>query len=206
MGDMALMYYQTVEDTFQYLPKLPKGNLIEFGVFNGNTMNRLIKGAEAANNPFVAVLGFDSFIGLPKETDGIYHNPDWPEGAFNVSKDFGLQSVDEALTFVRGRIDRKDIDLVPGFFSETLTPTLAGIFLNDFSYIHIDVDIYSSTFQVLDWLLSYKLIKHGAVVRYDDWISTPEYMGGNSLAHADAVRKHRVMFNRLSVNVFQYLG
>jgi hypothetical protein len=201
-----MMYYQTVEDTFQYLPKLPQGSLIEFGVFNGNTMNRLINGAVKANNEFIEVHGFDSFIGLPKETTGVEQNPDWPEGAFNVSKDYNLCSVNEAVDFVRERIDRKNIEFYPGYFSSSLTEELGKKLENSASYAHIDVDIYSSTWQVLDWLLEYKVLKHGAVVRYDDWISTTEYRGGNSLAHADAVRKHRVMFNRLSVNVFQYLG
>lgn len=200
------MYYQDVESTFQYLDKLPKGDLIEFGVFNGNTMNRLIKGAEAANNPFLTVHGFDSFIGLPKESHGVYQNPEWPEGAFNVSADYNLCSVREAVAFVRDRIERKGIDFYPGFFSESLTEELGKKLEDSTSYAHIDVDIYSSSWQVIDWILTHKVLKRGAVIRYDDWISTPEYKGGNSLAHADAVRKHRAVFNRLSVNVFQFLG
>lgn len=200
------MYYSTVEDTFQFLGKLPKGNLVEFGIFSGNTMNRLIKGAEKEGNPFIEVHGLDSFVGLPAETKGVYENSDWPIGAFNVSHDFGLKSVDEAMEFVRGRIERKDINFYPGFFSESLTQELGEKLVNSISYAHIDVDIYSSSFQVLDFIFTYKLLLRGAIIRYDDWCSVPEYKGGNSLAHADIVRKWRPMFNRLSTNVFQYLG
>lgn len=201
------MFYETVEDTFKYLGKIPKGNLIEFGVFNGNTLNRLIKGAEQAGQPFVNVLGLDSFIGLPAESKGVYDNSiEWPPGAFNVSKDFNLQSVEEAIEFVRGRIDRKDINFYPGFFSESLTEELGKKLENSVSYCHIDVDIYISTIQVLDWVLSHNILKRGAVIRMDDWMSVPEYKGGNSLAWIDMQRKYRFMSNRLSMNVFQYLG
>lgn len=200
------MFYQTVEDTFKYLDKLPKGNLLEFGIFNGNTMNRLIKGAEVANQPFVEVHGFDSFIGLPKEAEGVEQNPEWPEKAFSVSHDFNLNSVQEAMEFVRGRIERKDINFYPGFFSVSLTDELGKSLENTCSYLHVDVDIYSSSWQVLDWIFTHRVMKHGGIIRYDDFISTKLYKGGNSLAHIDALRKHRFMVNPLSINVFQYLG
>ena len=63
--------------------------------------------------------------------------------------------------------------LVPGFFSETLTEKLANNYINEISYAHIDVDLYISTKQVLDWLFTYEIPKEGCLFRFDDWGSTP---------------------------------
>lgn len=199
------MSYLTVEDTFQFLTKIPQGNLVEFGVFSGNTMNRLIKGAEAANQPFEKVFGFDSFEGLPKETDGVWQNPEWPEGAFNVCKDFNLQTIGEAIDFVKNRVERKDIRLIPGFFEWSLS-SYAEELKDSASYLHIDVDIYRSTCEVLEFLFSNRVAKPLSLFRYDDWISTPEYKGGNSLAHLELSRKYKINFNRIDTNVFQLIN
>lgn len=198
--------YFTVEDTFQFLSKISNGNLVEFGVFNGNTMNRLIKGAEVAGQPFEKVYGFDSFVGLPKETEGVWHNPEWPEGAFNLCDFYKLPTIQDGMQFARDRVDRKDINLIPGFFSDSLTEEIGKGLENSCSYLHIDVDIHASTVQVLDFIFTYSILKYGALVRYDDWISTPEYQGGNSLAHQQIENKYKVNWNRISTNVFQFIG
>ena len=200
------MSYLTVEDTFQFMNKLPNGNLLEFGIFSGNTMNRLIKGAESVGKPFEKVYGFDSFIGLPEETKGVWQNPEWPKGAFNVCFDFDLKSVEHGMEFVRSRVERQDINLIPGFFSESLVREIGEPLRDSCSYLHIDVDIHASTVQVLDFIFNYSILKYGALVRYDDWASTPEYQGGNSLAHMQAEIKYKIDWNRISMNVFQFIG
>lgn len=196
--------YHTIEDCFVYFKKLPVGSLMEFGVFSGNTMNRLIKGAEAQGNVFTEVWGFDSFCGLPKEAENVYQNPEWPEGAFNVQKDFGLKSTEEAMTFVRGNVERKDINLIPGFYSDTLPKMPRG--MHQCSFLHVDVDIYQSTKEVLDFVFQRELLKNGALIRYDDWMSTPQYQGGNSLAHIEAEEKYKVEFETVGTNLFRYWG
>ena len=200
------MSYLSVEDTFPLLNRIPEGDLIEFGVFSGNCLNRLIKGAESAGKPFKGVVGFDSFIGIPKETEGVLHNPEWPEGAFNVCKDFNLQSIEEGIEFVRGNVERKDIQLVPGYFEKSLTPILGDLLIDSTSYAHIDVDLYSSTIEVLDWIFTHRVLKVGAIIRYDDWMWCREGEAGNSLAHQQMVQKYGVQFNRLAYNVFQLMS
>lgn len=199
------MMYLTIEDTYQLLDKIPSGNLAEFGVFSGNTMNRLINGAANAKNPFIEVYGFDSFIGLPKENPNVWNNPEWPEGAFSLCKDFNLNSIEEALTFVKNNVERKDINLIPGFFKESLTEEIGRKLSNTCSYLHIDVDIYTSSKQVLNFIFDYKIAKPFSIFRFDDWNSTPEYQGGNSLAYLEICRKHRPIFHRISNNVFQLM-
>ena len=199
------MSYLSVEDTFRFLNQLPSGDLIEFGVFSGNCLNRLIKGAESAGKPFEQVYGFDSFQGIPEETEGVLHNPEWPVGAFNVCKDFNLKSIEEAIQFVRGNVERKDIHLIPGYFNETLNKE--GIsHTYSASYIHIDVDLYSSTIEVLDFILANRVLKISGIIRYDDWMWVAEGVAGNSLAHQQMVQKYGVQFNRLAYNVFQLMS
>ncbi len=197
--------YFTVEDTFQFLDKIPQGYLLEFGVFSGNTMNRLIKGAEAANNPFEQVWGFDSFTGIPKETEGVKHNPEWPENAFSLCHDFGLATIGEAIDFVHSKVERQDIKLIPGYFESSL-PFYANKLKNKASYIHIDVDIYRSTVEVLNFVLSNKVAKIGSILRYDDtmWCNYGE--AGNTLAHLELTRKYKVQWNRITDNVYQLIN
>lgn len=199
------MSYETVEGTYRWMNQIPKGNLLEFGIFSGNTMNRLIKGAENAGQPFEQVYGFDSFVGLPEETKGVWQNPEWPKGAFNVCFDFDLKSVEHGMEFVRSRVERQDINLIPGFYSESLTYDIAAKLTNSCSYLHVDVDIHRSTLEVLDFIFNYDILKSNAVIRYDDWASTPEYQGGNSLGHLQTELKYGLKFNRLAMNVFQYI-
>ena len=199
------MSYFTVEDTFQFLDKIPQGYLLEFGVFSGNTMNRLIKGAEAANNPFDEVWGFDSFTGIPKETEGVKHNPEWPEHAFSLCHDFNLQTVGEAIDFVHSRVERKDVRLIPGYFEWSLPP-YANKLVDKANYIHIDVDIYRSTIEVLNFVLDNRIAKVGSLWRYDDtlWCNWGE--AGNTLAHVEMTKKYKIGWNQLSDNVFQLIS
>jgi hypothetical protein len=134
-----------------------------------------------------------------------YLKPDPLFSFINVCKDFDLASVEEGIEFVRSRVDRKDIILVPGFFSDTLTEDYGKELANSGSYIHIDVDIHASTYQVLDFLFKYNIPRQFSLIRYDDWCSTPEFQGGNSLAHIEIARKYNVPFHRISTNVFQLM-
>jgi len=202
--------YFTVEDTFQFMKFLPDGNLLEFGVYTGNCLNRLIKAAESANKPFINVYGFDSFIGLPEETPGVLHNPEWSLGTFSACKEFGVSCVEEAKNHVRQKVERKDIALIDGFFKDSLTEKWGKRLKNSVSYAHIDVDLYSSTVEVLDFIFTHQILKPGSIFRYDDWIwsnyALREYEAGNSLAHIEMVQKYKPVIGRLGMNVFQLMS
>lgn len=205
------MSFATVEDTFQVIPYLPRGNLVEFGVYSGNTLNRLINGAAGWDKPFDKVYGFDSFLGLPEEAPHVKHNHEWPKGAFSISQDKGLATVEDAITYVRGNIERKDIELIPGFFETSLTKELGKTLEYSASYLHIDVDIYLSTIQVLEWIVNNNIAKIGSLVRFDDWWwqhneDIQEWTASNSLAMKEITEKYNLKWQRLSSNVFLYGG
>lgn len=201
------------EDTFQYMSGLPKGNIFEFGVYTGNYLRRLVKGAIENNNPFEAIYGFDSWVGLPKEEDGLWQNPDWPESAFSLSNDYDLKGTTECTQFVCKRIDeflenlpKPPVYLFPGFFIDSLTERLGNDLTNLASYIHVDCDLYISTKQCLDWVFTYDIAIEGCLFRFDDWGSTPLWSAGNSRAFAEATNKFNLTWTQLGNNVFIYNG
>lgn len=112
------------ETTLEELVKLaPKDGLfLEFGVYQGYTINRI---ADSTPN---LVFGFDSFKGLPE--DWYMHE----KGHFAC----------ELPVDIRG-----NVSLVPGWFNETLPLFLSNV-KNNISFIHIDCDLYSSTKTVFD--------------------------------------------------------
>lgn len=199
--------YLTVEDTFTYFKYVMPENsyLVEFGVFSGNTMKRLIEGAIASDNPFQKVIGLDSFLGIPAEKEGVYQNPEWPKGAFSVCNDFGLKSVNDAVELVKKNVGH-EITLIPGFFEQTLTNELAKGLVGKIGYAHIDCDLYISTIQVLEWIFKNNLLAEKAIVRFDDWLYNLPQPGGNNLAFVQTTAKYRISWDKLADNVYVYLG
>ena len=99
------------------------------------------------------------------------------------------------------------VHFVSGFFNESLQLGLGREFgMQPAKYVDIDVDLYSSTSQVLGFMFGSRLIRAGTLVGYDDWWSGPCRRGwgssdgatpspletGEGLAHAEAARKYGV--------------
>jgi len=202
--------FLTVEDTLPLMYNMPNGSLLEAGVYNGNTLTRLIGLAQQSARTFHAVFGYDSFQGLPKETTGLWENPDWQEGAFNVQRDHGLASINEAIDFIIKKVkevksSETALYLYPGFFEDTMTESQALIHstLYPISYFHIDCDLHSSTKTCLEWALKYKIMLSGCIIRFDDIASTPEG-AGQKLALKVAAAKFNVKWDQVADNVFIY--
>lgn len=206
------MNFDTVEDSLKYIDnnRYDFLDVYEFGVFNGNTLGRLIKGFREKGVKIRHFWGFDSFEGLPKENPLVWNNPEWPEGAFNVQKDFGLHSVDEAVEFVYNNLKQVNLDdnvtLIPGYFSETCTEkNWAERAMGQAEYIHIDADIYLSSYQALDFCFDCWIPGFGTVIRFDDIASTPR-SAGQHLAWDKIKVKYSVQTEQLSYNVFRVLS
>ena len=54
-------------------------------------------------------------------------------------------------------------------------------------YVDIDVDLYSSTYQALEWLAQFGLLVPGTIIGYDDWVTGGE--NGEQRAHKDILEK-----------------
>ena len=175
----------------------PDGHVYQFGVFEGRSMRMLRQMEPFAKLP---MFGFDSFHGLP--------------GNF-LDSERDLWSPGQFASDPRVRLKRElgregaPVHFVSGFFNESLQLGLGREFgMQPAKYVDIDVDLYSSTSQVLGFMFGSRLIRAGTLVGYDDWWSGPCRRGwgssdgatpspletGEGLAHAEAARKYGVTF------------
>lgn len=69
----------------------------------------------------------------------------------------------------------------------------------------MQVDIYLSTLQCMDWMLTHRLVVPGTIVRYDDWPTLNATRGkargstfyGQKKAHFEVTKKHGVRWERV---------
>lgn len=87
------------------------------------------------------------------------------------------------------------ITLVPGFYNNSLTESLARSAMPAF-FVDLNCDLYISTIQALRWLLRYRLLQAGTVITYDDWFNTP-FGDGESRAHMEITTEFQVHFEAL---------
>lgn len=132
------------------------GSIVEFGVFNGYWLNKLMSHMDEKNS-FRQVFGFDSFQGLPKPSAD-YDFPAWQEGMYRANFDEVAKSLRLG--------ERPHLTLVPGWFSETLHRPPASTIRN-IAYARIDCDLYEPTVEVLQYLTD-RLVD-GAILFFDDW-------------------------------------
>lgn len=134
---------------------LIKGQILEFGVFEGTTINII---AEKFNDQIV--WGFDSFEGLPEDWITNQEDPVFIKGYFKL----------ESLPTVR-----ENVKLVKGWFDQTIPDWIKNN-QQPIKLLHIDCDLYSSTKDVLFMLND--LILPGTLIIFDEiynWRSRKKY-------------------------------
>ena len=115
---------------------------LEFGVFNGLSINYLSKFLNAN------IYGFDSFEGLKE---------DW-KGSILESGYFDLKGKKPKVN--------KNVKLVKGLVQDTLVDFLSKIENSKINFVHIDLDTYESTKFVLENLKPY--LKKNAIILFDE--------------------------------------
>lgn len=170
----------TLEDWFYYWlcaqnaedrrSTAPRNAYYEFGVGWGRTLTAFANAAvRAAGNGVVdlkeiKIVGFDSFEGLPEKSSAADDHPDWNRGTFAYDEDYVRKKVSAT------RFPADQIEFVKGFYDESLTESLADRLKSlPPAIITIDVDYYSSTAQVLEFVRP--LLQSGAVFYFDDLYS-----------------------------------
>lgn len=132
-------------DTLRYILKKgildPNGIFAEFGVYKGTTIRMIAK-----QYPDTNIYGFDSFKGFPE--DG---RNDW-------GHDFSLN----------GKLPEtpNNVELVKGYFEDTLKEFASKNSSKYLSFLHIDCDIYSSTKTIFTEL--HEMIRPGCVIVFDE--------------------------------------
>ena len=156
-----------------------------FGVAHGSTVYGLATGLRDRGMEIPHMHLFDSFQGLPSETANISRPSVWHVGAYAAPRTKLERSI-ESLNLSADRYSIHD-----GWFKDTLKAehVASGVF-KPAAYIDIDADLYSSTYEVLDFLFAHKLIVPGTLIGYDDWGDTEAWTAGESRAHKEIIAKY----------------
>ncbi|EWY42877.1 hypothetical protein N825_02375 [Skermanella stibiiresistens SB22] len=152
-------------DAIQRLRELngdkPIGDYLEFGVCYGSSMACMHDALVRTKTDGVRQFGFDSFEGLPPETD-FQDNQIWSSGQLASSIEFAHKLL------TRRGVDWKKTFLIKGWFKDTLTPELVQKHgMNHVGIAMIDCDIYTSARDSLTFVEP--LIGDHAVFLFDDW-------------------------------------
>lgn len=152
-----------------------EGLWLEFGVCSGRTINLISKCTNTK------VYGFDSFYGLPE---------DWgnhqKKGSYGRSGN--LPNVND------------NVELIDGLFEDTLDSFLKK-YEGAVAYLHLDVDLYSSTKFVLN-KLSDRIVK-GTVISFDEIYNYPEYADHEIKAWVEFCNEHAVSSEWMSRTIHE---
>lgn len=205
------------------------GSVYVFGVYNGRSTKLLRQFF-----PSSATWGFDSFKGLPEETDpeptrlehirpGTYHThhseKTLRESIFadesNPRRNWSGKKREAESHLRQSMVDWGGVvvptgDLVfeAGWFKDTFAePRLAtSRGMEPAAYIDMDVTLYSSTFEALDWMFSSGLVQNGTLIGYDGFWTIPCVAHGDESAgdHANPLqtaegRAHREIAEKYGV-------
>jgi len=170
--DLRTFFYHAIfhqERMSKMISGFPKVNYYEFGVGEGRSLLYYLSAlklyCKVFNKDFYSfqIFCFDSFEGLPEKKSIKDDHIGWNKGEFSND----LDKIKKKL--VKHGIDLKknNIHFIKGLYENSLTNDLKSK-LEEYppSIINIDVDYYSSTKRVLEWLKS--ILSSGAILYFDD--------------------------------------
>lgn len=156
-------------------------NYYEFGCHSARTFSAAANAFKYLKIDQFELYAFDSFEGLPdtiKEEDGYFEG-----GTFSTS-------ISEFLYLVKKQtgIILKPENCIKGYYENTLTKDLQSK-MQRAGIVHIDVDLYSSTVEVLEFVKP--LMVCGTVLLFDDWYCfNPGESKGEKRAFEEFCLKH----------------
>lgn len=143
-----------------------RGEIVEFGIFKGNSFFRWIKFRDLLEQTSSRkVIGFDIFGDFPEAN---YEEDKAKRDAFiaetNGGKSISLEEINELLD-KQGL--NKNVDIIKGDILITLDQYLDSNPHLKISLLHIDVDLYEPTKHVLEKL--YDKVTKGGIIIFDDY-------------------------------------
>ncbi len=131
----------------------------EFGCHSARTFSAAVSAAKFLKIDDAKFFAFDSFEGLPetvKEDDGYFES-----GTFSTP-------VNDFIRLVKRRsgLELSKENIIKGFYEDSLTLDVQSR-MPKVGVVHIDVDLYSSTVEVLNFIKP--LLVVGSVLVFDDW-------------------------------------
>ena len=176
----------------------------EFGTGTGRTLRQYLIGLKklcafrkTSIEDFNVVL-FDSFQGLPdQEQIQKDVNPAWSKGLFMGSRKYIESAIDKTLPGKKPKIT-----FVEGFYDNSLSEGLRKeLEINPPGIINVDVDLYSSTKIVLNWLQP--ILQNGTVFHFDDVF---EYLGNPYMGELAAISDFNISFKGGAIVPFRNFG
>ncbi|QWE28993.1 TylF/MycF/NovP-related O-methyltransferase [Polynucleobacter sp. AM-7D1] len=155
----AINYVRVAGNNGQIIPAV----YFEFGCHSGRTFSSAINAFNCLGMVQAEAYAFDSFEGLPPTSsinDGIFE-----KGSFSTD----VKNFKNIVRKNTGKI-LNNSNIIKGFYSESLTQSLQSK-LPKAGIVHIDVDLYTSTKEVLSFV--YPLLVSGTVILFDDWYCFP---------------------------------
>ena len=138
------------------------GDVAECGVFRGASLLRLACTLRQANSD-KSLIGFDSFGGFPA---GSVEDVDVPAKRILSRVASKFRHVEHVPARIRNHcrmFNFKNVELVPGYFDETLKEVRN----RKFCFVHLDVDLYQSYRTCLEVL--YPQVVPGGMIVFDEY-------------------------------------
>lgn len=159
-------------------------NYYEFGTGEGDSLRLFLKALKKISkdlrldiNRFNIFL-FDSFEGLPEYNNLKDNNPAWSKEQFKGTMEEIKRITEEYLPDITS-----NVKFIKGYYENSLTQELGKSIKKDPpSIVNIDVDYYSSTKTVLEWI--YPICQDGTIFYFDDIF---EYLGNLSKGEYKAI-------------------
>ena len=171
--DFPHKWYVETDEKFKYIHILEAVNYLkvaelpnvffEFGCHSGRTYSAALLASKFLQFE-IKNFAFDSFEGLPKTSkneDGYFES-----GTFFTNKKDFVKIVKK-----KTGVTLQDDQLIEGYYEKSLTNKLSETLPKSVGFIHIDVDLYSSTVTVLEFVK--KFLVSGTVILFDDWYCFP---------------------------------
>lgn len=159
----ALNYLKVAGNKGKVLPL----TYYEFGCHSARTFSAAVNAAEVLSIENTQFFAFDSFQGLPEtnpDIDGIFTT-----SSFCTTKKKFINKLKKK-TRLASKTKFSNIRLIEGFYNTSLTQELLTT-LPPAGVVHIDVDLYSSCNDVLNFITP--LLVNGSILLFDDIYTFP---------------------------------
>lgn len=166
--------------TIKKIEVLSSCDILEFGCYKATSINYFAN--KLPNNKFY---GFDSFQGLPSDWFG----QNIPMGTFDLKLNLPRVS--------------KNVELIPGWFDESLPKFFDENPELNTSFLHIDSDTYESACTVLIHVRDH--LKPGVFILFDEYLSYPNWENGEFLAWQEFCSENSIKYRYLGFATEQAL-
>lgn len=157
-----------------------EGDYLEFGSATATTFIYAARASKRDRHMERKLWAFDSFAGLPLAEGPEDEHPRWLAGTMKTG-------IEEFKSICRSA-NITNYGIVPGFYSETLRNKSNEFFPEkSIAFVYVDCDMYSSTLEVLRFILP--RLRHGMIIAFDDyWCYSTENLSGERKAFLEILK------------------